>query len=53
MQKQWVKQHKPAAQRFATTVVVTLISVLGVFTIAFAVVFVSGYYQDRKRNAHL
>ncbi len=53
MQKQWVQKHKPAAKRFTVTVLATLFSVVGLFTIAFLVAFGSSYYRANKRDAHL
>ena len=53
MLQQWIKARKPAAKRFAVTVVATLFSVIGIFALAFAVVFGSRYYKGARRDAYL
>ena len=51
--KEWVKEHTPAARRFTFTVLATIVSVIGIFALAFAVVFGSSYYKAQKRDAYL
>jgi len=53
MRQEWVRSHKPAAKKFTVTVISTLFSVIGIFALAFGVVFVTGYYHSKKRDAYL
>jgi len=53
MRQEWVRSHKPATKKFTVTVVSTLFSVIGIFALAFGVVFVTGYYHSKKRDAYL
>jgi len=53
MRQEWVRSHKPAPKKFTVTVISTLFSVIGIFALAFGVVFVTGYYHSKKRDAYL
>lgn len=53
MRQEWVRSHKPTAKKFTVTVISTLFSVIGIFALAFGVVFVTGYYHSKKRDAYL
>ena len=53
MRQKWVKSHKPAAQKLTVTILATLFSVIGIFALAFGVVFATRYYRGSRRDAYL
>ena len=53
MRQEWVKSHKPAARKLTITILATLFSVIGIFSLAFGVVFATRYYRGSRRDAYL
>ena len=47
-----VFRKKRVTRRFENTILVTMLSVLGIFSAAFLLVFVTKYYQSSKRDTY-